>query len=170
MFFFGSFFVSIPSRNGCRLHTSTFVSGREGSEAERPKSERNISSLTRRTWGTTPPKTNGWIPQIAMFKGSRYLFQGPSFWVSMLVFGELLSESIDGGWTNPFEKYIQLGSLPQEFWVKIQNVWNHLGITLQGTITYGLKSGYIKGIFSLLVIQFFLEWIWLSFEATNGWD
>ena len=32
------------------------------------------------------PRNQTWIPKIAMFKGS-YLFQGPSFWVSMLVFG-----------------------------------------------------------------------------------
>ena len=30
--------------------------------------------------GKKTQKFNELIPQIAMFKGSRYLFQGPSFW------------------------------------------------------------------------------------------
>ena len=30
----------------------------------------------------TPQKSNELIPKIAISKGSRYLFQGPSFWVS----------------------------------------------------------------------------------------
>ena len=45
------------------------------------------------TWWliVTPQKSNMSIPLIPIFKGS-YLFQGPSFWVSMLVFGRVVTK------------------------------------------------------------------------------
>ncbi len=37
-------------------------------------------NLTSSKKTPTPQKSNELIPKIAIFKGSRYLFQGPSFW------------------------------------------------------------------------------------------
>ena len=88
---------------------------------QRDQSQRGKSPHWPETWGTTQ-RVHRW---------------SNTWWASSYNTINHIISFLVGGWTNPFEK------LSSSTWiasprigVKIQTVWNHLGITLQGTITY----------------------------------